>query len=99
MPARIVYLGDEVTAAGFRLAGVEPRVPARGGETEALTAALREAAIVLVGIRCANAIAPRTLTDALALRMPRVMVIPDLDGTRPSSNPATRVRRILGIEA
>ena len=38
--ARIVYIGDEVTAAGFRLAGVETRVTEPGDATDALRQAL-----------------------------------------------------------
>jgi len=75
------------------------RVPAHGDETAAFEEALRDARIVLVGARCAEAIAPQALDAALASGDPLVMVIPDLDGARPTVDPARRVRRILGIEA
>ena len=38
--ARVVYIGDEVTAAGFRLAGLEAQVTDAGGAGGALRAAL-----------------------------------------------------------
>jgi hypothetical protein len=47
MPAPI-YLGDEVSAAGYRLAGVRVRVPESGTEAEVLGRARAEAPLVLV---------------------------------------------------
>ncbi len=98
MRAAIVYLGDELNAAGYRLAGVDARVPAAGAETGYLEAAMREAQVVLLGMRFAAAIAPAVLEPALASRSPLVMVVPELNGERPSIDPASRVRRLLGVE-
>ena len=71
MSAAIVYLGDELSAAGFRLAGVDVRVPAAGAERECLAAAMREASVVLLApmliVRSTNhsspglALQPRTV--------------------------------------
>ena len=99
MPLQVVYLGDELSAAGFRLAGVAARVPPQGEEAPWLHAAMQEAQVVLLGIRCASAISPDTLEAALASRLPLVMVIPGFDGAPASSDPAVRVRGLLGVEA
>lgn len=99
MASTIVYLGEELSAAGFRLAGVDARVPPAGMETGCLEAAMREAQVVLLSIRCAAAIPPATLEPALASRAPLVMLIPDLNGTRPSIDSVSKVRRLLGVEA
>lgn len=99
MPAQVVYLGDELSAAGFRLAGVAARLPPQGEEALWLQAAMRDAQVVLLGIRCAAAISPNVLEAALASRVPLVMVIPGFDGTPASGDPAVRVRRLLGVEA
>jgi vacuolar-type H+-ATPase subunit F/Vma7 len=99
MPPQVVYLGDELTAAGFRLAGVSARVPPEGGESEWLHDAMQEAQVVLLGTRCAAALSPAALEAALASRLPLVMVIPGFNGTPASSDPAVRVRRLLGVEA
>lgn len=95
----IVFLGDELSAAGFRLAGVASRVPPPGEEAAWLEAALQEARMVLISARCAAALSPAVLEPALALRSPLVMVIPDWRGARPANEPAARARRALGIDA
>ena len=46
--ALVCYIGDEVSAAGFRLAGAAVIVPAPGGETAALAAARADGAVVLI---------------------------------------------------
>ena len=46
-----VYLGDEVSAAGFRLAGALVRTPPPGDETAALARARAQAPLVLVSAR------------------------------------------------
>jgi hypothetical protein len=43
-----IYLGDEFSAAGYRLAGADVQVPAAGDATSALTRACAQAPLVLV---------------------------------------------------
>ena len=98
MSSPSIFLGDELSAAGYRLAGVDARVPAPGDEAACFDRALKEASIVLIGSRCASSIAPAALEAALALLSPLVVVIPDWDGTQLASEPANKVRRVLGLE-
>ena len=93
-----IFVGDELSAAGFRLSGVEALVPPPGDETDCLQRAIKEARLVLVGARCAQAIAPAALEAAQALLSPLVMVVPDWDGTESTSDPANKVRRVLGLD-
>lgn len=99
MSSTSVFVGDELSAAGFRLCGVEARVPAPGDEAGCLQKALKEARIVLLGARCAKAIPPAALEAALALLSPLVMVVPDWDGTQLAGEPANKVRQVLGLDA
>ena len=94
-----IFLGDELSAAGYRLAGVDARVPSPGEEAACFEKALKETRLVLVGARCAEAIPPAALEAALALLCPLVMVVPDWDGTQLASEPANKVRLVLGLEA
>ena len=55
MSSASIFLGDELSAAGYRLAGVDARVPSPGDEAACFERALKEARIVLVGSRCAKA--------------------------------------------
>ena len=98
MSTSSIFLGDELSAAGYRLAGMDARVPPTGDEEACFEKALKEASLVLVGSRCARTIPPAALEAALALLSPLVMVVPDWDGTRLASEPATKVRRALGLE-
>ena len=98
MSSASIFLGDELSAAGYRLAGVDARVPAPGDEAACLDRALKEARIVMVASRCARCIAPAALEAALALLCPLVVVVPDWDGTQLATAPAKKVRRVLGLE-
>ena len=98
--ARILYLGDEVTAAGFRLAGVETRVT----EPAEATAALREALeagldCVLLSGSLVPAVPPALLERAEEAIEPLLAVVPDVRGRDAPGDLARDVRNALGIEA
>ncbi|HMA30182.1 MAG TPA: V-type ATP synthase subunit F [Casimicrobiaceae bacterium] len=94
-----VYLGDEVSAAGYRLAGVECAVPPPGGEGAALHEALAKAPLVLVSPDVAARIDPQVLRQALAALAPLVVIVPDTQGVVPRPDLAARLRARLGLPA
>lgn len=94
-----VYLGDEISAAGWRLAGVRCSVPAPGAETAALEDALRSATLVLVSAALAPRIDAAALQHALGAQAPLVMVVPDPQGRVERPDLALRLRTQLGLEA
>ena len=94
-----VYLGDELGAAGYRLAGAEVDCPARGGETAALARARARAPLVLLSAAVAAGIAEAELRRALAAPAPLVLIVPDLHGEVPLPDLAARLRAQLGFEA
>lgn len=93
-----VYLGDETSAAGFALAGVDVHVPARGEEAGALAKARARAPLVLVAADVASRLDPRVLQDAVRALAPLVLVVPDLAGAAPVPDLARAIRRDLGLE-
>ena len=93
------YLGDEVMAAGYRLAGACVRVPSDGEEAAAFAAACAEAPLVLVSAAVAMRIPERMLRTALAALAPLVMIVPDPVGEAPVPDVSARLRRQLGLEA
>ena len=93
-----VYVGDEVSATGLRLAGLQVRVPERGGEATALASACAGAPLVLVSATVAARIAESELRAALAALTPLVLIVPDLDGSTPVPDLAVRLRKQLGLE-
>ena len=94
-----IFLGDEVSAAGYRLAGVRVRTPAPGEGAAALAEACAEAPLVLVSSAVAAGIGERTLRAALSALAPLVVVVPDLEGDVPVPDLAARLRAQLGLEA
>jgi vacuolar-type H+-ATPase subunit F/Vma7 len=94
-----VYLGDEVSAAGYRLAGALVRTPRAGEEPAALARARAEAPLVLVSASVAAAIGEAALRGALSALNPLVLIVPDLHGEVPLPDLALRLRAQLGLEA
>lgn len=92
-----IFLGDEVSAAGFRLAGARVRVPAPGEEASLLEAARSEAELVLLSAECAARLPASLLRRALAATMPLVLVVPDLIGRAEPPDLEARLLAQLGI--
>ena len=94
-----IYLGDEVTAAGYRLAGVQVRVPAPGEAGAAFDEACAQAPLVLVSAAVAARIDATRLRSALMALQPLVLIVPDARGEVPRPDLAARLRGQLGMEA
>jgi vacuolar-type H+-ATPase subunit F/Vma7 len=94
-----VYLGDEVSAAGYRLAGALVRTPAADEAADALAWACAQAPLVLVSAPVAAAVPEAALRAALAAPAPLVLIVPDLHGDVPWPDLAARLRAQLGLEA
>jgi vacuolar-type H+-ATPase subunit F/Vma7 len=95
----VVYLGDEISAAGYRLAGAGVRVPRAGEEAQALAWARSQAELVLVSAAVAAAIGDVVLRAALSAVSPLVLIVPDPEGRAPVPDLAARLRTQLGLEA
>ncbi len=96
--AIVCYVGDEISAAGFRLAGAKILVPSEGEETNALATACAEAKLVLVSAAIAARIDEAALARALAALSPLTLLVPDPAGKAPLPDIAARLRRQLGLE-
>ena len=94
-----IYIGDELSAAGFRLAGARTSVPDEGGEAAALADARAAAPLVLVSSAVAARIPEAEMATALAALAPLTLIVPDLAGAVPVPDIAARLRRQLGMEA
>ena len=92
-----VFVGDEVNAAGFRLAGVQVHTPAAGGLAEAIAWARDNAPLVLISAEIANRLPAPELDRLLARTTPPVVVVPDVHNKIPMSDLAIRLRRQLGV--
>ena len=93
------YLGDEVSAVGYRLAGLNVFVPAPGQEAEALASARRTAPLVLVSAATAAALPAELLRAALVALAPVTVLVPDVHERVSLPDSTARLRRELGVEA
>jgi len=94
---RAIFLGDEASAAAYRLAGVEARTVPPGGEADSLAAARDAAALVLVAASVAARLPAALLRAASAGIAPLVAVVPDLGGNGALPDLGARLRRQLGL--
>lgn len=93
-----IYVGDEVSAAGFRLAGALVVVPEPGRAAEALRDACARAPLVLVSAATAAQIPAEELARAAAAIAPLTVIVPDPVGGVPVPDLAKRLRGQLGME-
>jgi len=93
-----LFIGDELTATGFRLAGCDILSPEDGDITPAFETACRKYALVIVSAACARAIDKKNFQDACLSLKPLVIEIPDIMGRHEPEDLARRVRIVLGVE-
>jgi vacuolar-type H+-ATPase subunit F/Vma7 len=97
--ARIWYIGDEATAAGYRLAGAETRVPAATDTPEVFRQAVADGAeLILLSAERASDLDDVELADALVAVKPLVAIVPDAYGRHVPPDVARATRLALGIE-
>jgi len=98
--ARVYYIGDEVTAAGYRLAGADVRVPAPSEVGEVFRRARSDGAdVILLSAAIAAEVDSGELSAALIAEAPLVAIVPDVFGRCPPPDVARNVRLALGIES
>jgi vacuolar-type H+-ATPase subunit F/Vma7 len=92
-----IFLGDELSAAGFRLGGARVRVPSAGEEASFLEWARRESDLVLITAAIATRVPRPVLAPALAAAAPLVLVVPDVLERVMPPDLETRLLGELGI--
>ena len=97
--APLVFVGNAVRAAGYRLGDFATVTPERGQETRAVEQALAVASVVVVDPEVAERLPPARLEAWLARGAPPVVLAPHADGSCSRADPAQRVRVQLGLEA
>ena len=92
-----VYIGDEVSAAGYRLAGLQVQVPPADAVPEAVEAVCERAPLVLLGSDLASRMPAQQLDELLSRVQPAVVVVPDIRGRAGLPDLARRLRKQLGV--
>jgi len=91
------YIGDEVSATAWRLAGLRVCVPKDEELLDVVQRTCDQASLVLVSAALAQRLPVAELDALLARVTPPVIVIPDVRGRTPVPDLAIRVRRQLGV--
>ena len=93
-----IYIGDEVSSTGFRLAGLRVRVPAAGEWRQELEWAMEQTQLVLISSAVASEISGLELDDYLSRLSPAVVIVPDVHGNTSMMDLSTRLRKQLGMQ-
>ncbi len=94
-----VFIGDELTAAGYRLAGAVTRTPAAGEEASLLQWARDSSDLVLISAVCAARIPRAILQPWLAAPQPLLLVVCDARGEMEMPDSGARIQALLGLGA
>ena len=92
-----VFIGDEVSAAGFRLAGLQVHSPQPDAVLQTLEQVTRNAPLVLISAQLAHSIPAAALDRLLAGSKPQITIVPDVLGHESLPDLASRIRRQLGV--
>jgi len=97
--ATVAFIGDELTATGYRLAGARAWIVPPGQAGEALRTAREDAALVLVAAGHARHVAGDELEAALRSFAPLVLVVDDILEREAPPDLEQAMRSALGVEA
>jgi vacuolar-type H+-ATPase subunit F/Vma7 len=99
MTSRCVFIGDELSAAGWRLAGADCRTPALSGMPALLTALRRDPdlGLILITAEYAAALPTALREEMLAVQRPPCVVVADARGRSAPTDLAAVLKRQLGL--
>ena len=92
-----VYIGDELSAAGYRLAGMRVHTPAAEDVLETFRRTLGETELLLLSVETARHLPAAELNRALGELKPQILIVPDIRGRVPLRDLPTRIRTALGV--
>jgi len=95
--ALAVFIGDELTAAGYRLCGVDVYVADLSNVGHHVQQACEHASLVLIGSNVVKGLGSRQLGDLLASTEPPVLVVPDIRELEQVPDIAARIHKQLGM--
>jgi len=93
-----IFIGDELSATGFRLTGIETLVPEPDAVAATFADARSRGSLVIVTAGVARQIPPPQIEAALLAETPTIAVIPDVLFTASLPDLAGKLRSVLGIE-
>jgi vacuolar-type H+-ATPase subunit F/Vma7 len=94
---RCVFIGDEVSAAGFRLAGLDCPATVEADIPTLFRRARERAGLVLITAELAGQLSAEVLAAALREQRPPTVVIGDIRGQVPPPDRVAALKRQLGL--
>jgi len=91
------FVGDEVSAAGYRLCGIEVHVADSGNALSLIKKSCERASLVLVSSSMLQHIRSTELDELLVNIQPPVLVVPDVCGLQDMPDIASRINKQLGL--
>ncbi len=91
------FIGDEVSAAGYRLCGIDVYVANSSNALSLVRESCERASLVLVGSSVSQYIPGTELDQLLANIQPPVLVVPDVRGLQDVPDIASRINKQLGL--
>jgi vacuolar-type H+-ATPase subunit F/Vma7 len=91
------FIGDEVSAAGYRLCGVKVHIADRSNALSLINQACKRASLVLIGSSTAACLDNAQLDQLLANIAPPVLVVPEIAGRQSVPDITTRIHKQLGM--
>ena len=92
-----VYIGDEVSASGYRLAGLRVHTPGQDELSAIINSECANAPLILISADMARRLPAAQLDSLLARVTPPVVLVPDVRGNTPLADLAIRLRQQLGV--
>lgn len=93
-----IFIGDEISASAYRLAGIEVRTPAPHELTATLQRVSAEFDLVLITAQYAQHLPREQLAKTQARLRPLLLVVPDVREQVPVPDFAKALRSQLGVE-
>ena len=91
------FIGDEVSAAGYRLCGIDVHIADRGNIMQLIEQVRERASLVLVSSRVVQHIHRAELDELLASIQPPVLIVPDVRGLHEAPDIVSRIYKQLGM--
>ena len=94
-----VYIGDEASAAGYRLCGVDVYIAEKHNAIALIETACESSSLVLIANNVARQLGERQRDELMSRTTPPVLVVPDLVGDCAETIPdiASSIHKQLGM--
>lgn len=95
--ARPLFIGDEISATGYRLAGIDVQIPRTEDVSQLLQKVAASASLIIITAEYMSKLSKNEQQRYLTQEDPVVVVVPDIRAQIPLENIAVKLRKQLGL--